>query len=420
MNKLYRFCLLTFLCLGISSGAALAQCCGQPLSPVPMTTGCGDFTLCLTGYDNCPVTNIWTFGLPQVNYPRQGNCISITGLTPGTNYQFFIMVGVTGCSNYFEPFNYTVPDCGTDPCCDAIMTAEADGTGECGELKVCLEGIDLCDVTAIIPTYDNFSNTATHSIDGNCITFSGLDVNATFNYSITVEIDGCDDKTVSGSYNVTADGCDPCCIPPDISTVTVNQIPGWNYIRICMPQSPCPDQENLIYNVSFLEQCGEDPGFYSITSSTSSCLYLKFKECCTYRFSVSYRSTVCSDVLWSQETEWEAPCDGGSPVYDEPGIGFVTEDELPAELRRVLNTKAQVSPNPFQADFRIQLEAQQAEAFELMIYDLQGKLITRTNGELSKGQNSLRVTDLQDLPSGSYFYQLNSEHHSVSDRLIKL
>lgn len=423
MKKLLQLCFATIMLIGMSTNVSLADCCGQSLNPDYTELDCGEFELCLDeAYENCPITNIWTMGLPNINWPRDGRCITMSGFQEGEVLNFFLMVGVTGCGNYFEEASYTVTSfgCGPDPCCDLDMElGDAESTGECGEFKVCVEGLDGCDVSGMIVEYNTVGTETTHRLEDNCVVFSNLDIGGTFNYSITVRIDGCDDVILEGSYEVTEEGCDVCCLPPDINAVEITRIPGWNWIKICMPEAPCPDQEGLLYGLSFLKQCDEEPGIYSITASRRSCLYLRFEECCTYTFSAGYRSDDCPDVLWSQEVVWEAPCDGvgggGGSSY-----GASSYEELPAELRSEMESNAVVSPNPFTKDFQIQMTSTYSEAFELIIFDQQGKMVSNSRGQLIKGLNRIEVQDLENVQAGLYFYQLISKSHRISDKVVKL
>jgi len=82
-------------------------------------------------------------------------------------------------------------------------------------------------------------------------------------------------------------------------------------------------------------------------------------------------------------------------------------------------TRPIVFPNPFTNKFQIQLSSQKAEAYQFKIYNIQGKVMLESAGNLIKGDNSIIINQLGDLPSGVYYYQLNTDHNRFSNMIVK-
>lgn len=77
-------------------------------------------------------------------------------------------------------------------------------------------------------------------------------------------------------------------------------------------------------------------------------------------------------------------------------------------------------PNPFNAETVIKFSLPQSRNISLTIYDLLGKkILTLTDGYLQAGVHSVNF-DASDLPSGVYFYRLQSEDRVETKRMILL
>lgn len=119
----------------------------------------------------------------------------------------------------------------------------------------------------------------------------------------------------------------------------------------------------------------------------------------------------------SDQYVWESPCDG-APVNNQD-VDKLGDHTSPPEVRLATPTSALISPNPFKGQFQMQFAAEKEEAYRLVIYDVQGKVLVQKKGQLSKGQNNISVDGLQNMPSGSYFCELISDNHRIYDQLIK-
>jgi len=81
---------------------------------------------------------------------------------------------------------------------------------------------------------------------------------------------------------------------------------------------------------------------------------------------------------------------------------------------------AQNYPNPFNPSTTIEFSIPAAEQVTLSIYDISGKLVqTLINRQLSAGTH-ITQWDAAGLPSGVYFYRLQTEHFTATKKLMLL
>ena len=77
-------------------------------------------------------------------------------------------------------------------------------------------------------------------------------------------------------------------------------------------------------------------------------------------------------------------------------------------------------PNPFNPATEIQYNLPEEMDITLMVYDIRGQLITRlAHGEQNAGIHRIHFNG-EHLDSGIYFYQLKTEHHTLTRRMVLL
>jgi len=56
----------------------------------------------------------------------------------------------------------------------------------------------------------------------------------------------------------------------------------------------------------------------------------------------------------------------------------------------------------------------------LTLYDIEGRIVQKTNGILQKGENSISFDNVADLPPNIYFYKFESAQQNIYDKVIKM
>ncbi len=97
--------------------------------------------------------------------------------------------------------------------------------------------------------------------------------------------------------------------------------------------------------------------------------------------------------------EYEFPCNEG----DFP---FINEH---SEQNQLSIANAQAAPNPFQDRTQLSLLVEKNLQGELVVHDLQGKLVFSSIVDLQKGENTIWIEDLPDEARGVLLYQLRTE-----------
>lgn len=102
----------------------------------------------------------------------------------------------------------------------------------------------------------------------------------------------------------------------------------------------------------------------------------------------------------------------GNTVFTKEDLGVLNSVNNIAGLQGFM-----ITPNPAEGECHLIAEMDRDVDLELMIFDLQGKLVKSGNIRLPKGFNSLPV-DLQGLNSGQYIVTLSDGLSASSTRLI--
>lgn len=83
------------------------------------------------------------------------------------------------------------------------------------------------------------------------------------------------------------------------------------------------------------------------------------------------------------------------------------------------NQIASVSPNPFTSYVNVNLEWSKDEIITARILNVQGKEVVTKKLQVVKGNNNLKLDDLSNLPSGSYFIQFISATERMTQKISK-
>ena len=83
------------------------------------------------------------------------------------------------------------------------------------------------------------------------------------------------------------------------------------------------------------------------------------------------------------------------------------------------NQIASVSPNPFTSYLNVNMEWSKTEVITARILNIQGKEVVSKKLRVSKGANNVRIDELSNLPSGSYFIQFISATERMTHKISK-
>ena len=76
-------------------------------------------------------------------------------------------------------------------------------------------------------------------------------------------------------------------------------------------------------------------------------------------------------------------------------------------------------PNPYQVDFNAIVEIDQADKGEILVYDLQGKIMHSETRSFEAGENNVYINTLAALPVGVYVLEVKTNNHKQVIRFIK-
>ena len=83
------------------------------------------------------------------------------------------------------------------------------------------------------------------------------------------------------------------------------------------------------------------------------------------------------------------------------------------------NQIASVSPNPFTSYLNINMEWSKSEVITARIINIQGKEVVTKKLQVTKGVNNVRIDELSNLSSGSYFIQFISATERITQKISK-
>jgi hypothetical protein len=80
----------------------------------------------------------------------------------------------------------------------------------------------------------------------------------------------------------------------------------------------------------------------------------------------------------------------------------------------------QTAPNPFTSQFSISYQSAEKGSLTIKVYSMTGQLQATKNVTVSKGFNSIAVTEAASLARGIYMIQLSSNNHLItSEKIVK-
>ncbi|MCG9880303.1 MAG: right-handed parallel beta-helix repeat-containing protein, partial [Bacteroidia bacterium] len=76
-------------------------------------------------------------------------------------------------------------------------------------------------------------------------------------------------------------------------------------------------------------------------------------------------------------------------------------------------------PNPYTEDFNAIVELDQAEVGDVLVYDLQGKIMHQESKSFELGENNVYINTLAGLPAGVYVLEVKTANHKQVIRFVK-
>lgn len=132
---------------------------------------------------------------------------------------------------------------------------------------------------------------------------------------------------------------------------------------------------------------------------------------------LTFDATNLNEGVYSTEITLNDPHHGGLPIPIQLTVtgttGIEKEDETPNDFQLVQNY-----PNPFNPSTTISFSLPKDQNVSLIVYDVLGNQIqTLVNKYLPLGNYSLKF-DAADIPSGIYFYRIQTEHFTQVKKMI--
>ena len=78
-----------------------------------------------------------------------------------------------------------------------------------------------------------------------------------------------------------------------------------------------------------------------------------------------------------------------------------------------------VSPNPFSEYIQINLLFNKDDNVSISLYNQLGKIIKNTQHQIYNGHNSIRLTDVSDLPNNTYYLLVETESCKEIIKMVK-
>jgi len=136
--------------------------------------------------------------------------------------------------------------------------------------------------------------------------------------------------------------------------------------------------------------------------------------------------------VWSNTNQKEVrkrvklvDCNGDDPTCEEYYNSlFRSEPTIPnialSRGKPIEELLIEAKPNPFLRSFDISITSQKPSPYSLLLYDVQGKIVKETQGNIQEGYNLLTIDNLEHLKAGIYLYKLQTAHKTISNRIVKL
>ena len=78
-----------------------------------------------------------------------------------------------------------------------------------------------------------------------------------------------------------------------------------------------------------------------------------------------------------------------------------------------------IYPNPFTAYIELSFNSSSEVEVELSIVDMTGRLIQTAEHKIKEGLNTIKVNELENIPSGIYFLRMQNGASVLTSKLIK-
>ncbi|HFA50819.1 MAG TPA: HYR domain-containing protein [Bacteroidetes bacterium] len=139
----------------------------------------------------------------------------------------------------------------------------------------------------------------------------------------------------------------------------------------------------------------------------------------TLKFKAISNTTLSGAIRISDTTiPAEAYKNTGNHEVEMLGIGLTfnnLQGEEHADFELLQN-----NPNPFKELTTIRFRLPQAGTATLTVYDLSGKALTTVSGSYAKGYNEITISEDELGSAGVLFYQLETQEHTATRRMVRL
>jgi hypothetical protein len=83
------------------------------------------------------------------------------------------------------------------------------------------------------------------------------------------------------------------------------------------------------------------------------------------------------------------------------------------------NIIANAHPNPFNSQLNILVNSTLSESVEINLIDVSGRLIWKHQANITKGDNTVELSNIIDLKAGVYFLQIMTSQGIISQKVLK-
>lgn len=394
------------------------DCCAAPsaITVEPHPDFCDHVLVCVDGYESCGIESL-TIQFREAGTSDWSNFLAYTSCGYaytaefGVTYEIRVRMHTDDCgyTEYSDIVTYThTVDCEPD-CCATPSDITIDQG--CEEITVCVndfEGCDLMRTRVWLKKVGTPGATVLTVVDDNCITFDNLEIGATYRVRVRVRTAECGWSPYSPAITfVLADNCEPeCCTPPTMSDISITPTG-----EACGPHDLCVDGYDDCEGVSTMVFYGPLGSNKKIESGQGTCVGIFLEPGVTYEFFVMIFTADCPNGLVFGPFTYtcNGPGDGGF------GDGLQPRLAAPNQETKVNS----VHPNPFHSSISINLTAKEDSEIVIQLFDLNGSLIQSKKDQVLSGENLIEFDQLEDLPSGVYFYRLNINGEMITNKIIK-
>jgi hypothetical protein len=205
-----------------------------------------------------------------------------------------------------------------------------------------------------------------------------------------------------------------------INNVTVNENAGRAKLSLCLSGASNRPVSVIYYTSNGTATAGQD-----YTSQTSLKIIPAGQTCVT--ISVPIRNDNRPESSEYFYVHLALPINaviadgkGVVTITDNDGNGLLTKSAASSPVMERMESKFNVSPNPFISSVRVNIESSVAEKATLMLVDAAGRELKQQSVQLMAGQNQLMLEGLEKLAAGTYFLRVISKTGGIRvQQLIK-